>query len=90
MCGVLESHFDDQDAVDVFVPESGCFGVTLEVLQNRDDPPLGDGWVSKTIFPPVPELFLHNHVEWFFWCRRLRKGVADIASESHVVEGCNE
>jgi hypothetical protein len=29
VCSVLKFHFDDQNAVDMFVPELGCFRVSL-------------------------------------------------------------
>jgi hypothetical protein len=29
VCSVLKSHFDDQNAVNMFVPEPGCFRVSL-------------------------------------------------------------
>ena len=34
---VLESHLGEKDAVDVLVPESGGFGVSLEVSKNVYD-----------------------------------------------------
>jgi hypothetical protein len=62
VCGVLKSHFRDQNAVDMLVPESGCLWVSLQVLEDWNDPALGDWWFAKAVFPPVSDLVIHDHV----------------------------
>jgi hypothetical protein len=88
--GVCESHFGDQNTIDVFVPQSGCFRVSLEVSEDGNDPTTGDWWFAETVLPPIAELFVHDHVEWLFWGRGFSKGIADVASESNVLEGSNQ
>ncbi len=74
----------------MFVPQSGCLRMSLEISQNWNHPAAGYRWVSETVLPPVAELFVDDHVEWFFRGGGFSKGIADVASESNVVEGGNQ
>jgi hypothetical protein len=65
MLGVRESHLGDQNTVNVFVPQSGRFRVSLQVSQDGNNSTTGDRWFAKTVIPPIAELFGHDHVvEW--------------------------
>ena len=61
-------------------------GLSLKVLEDREDISLWYRWQAKFVLPPIAKLWVNYHEVWFLGRWRLCKGVTDVASKSDIVE----
>ena len=87
MGSMVIAQFVDQDGADMFVPQAGCFRVSLEVTTDWDYPAFGYGRATKMIDPPIEELIINFHEKWFLGWGCLGKCIGDIAADCYIIDG---
>jgi hypothetical protein len=78
MCRGLEMQFLGKYMMDVLLPETRSFWMSLERMAYWEDMTFQDGLSLLMLHPPFSELIINDHIEWLDRWRCFRERIASI------------